>query len=232
MPTGTPLAILGAPRSGTELLMELLASHPQVRCAGELFEAPPRAPLSYVAGRAALARARGYPAWLFKLLFHRLKWFESSFGSAPEFLRGLLDRGFTIVLLERRNRLMQALSFLHAERTQYHFRANDSGAYEPLDVDPAEVIWAMHEFDSYATWGRAVLGDLPRLELWYEDDLASPERQLSAAGRVFAAAGLEAHVPASAVKRVAPTTARERVRNYDDLVAALATTRFASFVRD
>jgi LPS sulfotransferase NodH len=201
-----------------------------VRNAGEIFTAPRRYPFAYVNGRAALARARGYRVWDFKLLFHQLRWYESSFGSGPEFLRRLHHRGFTIVVLERRNRLLQALSYVHAEQTKYHFRDGDRPRYEQLDVDPAEIVSALHNFHIDATWGREALGDLPRLELCYEDDLASPEAQLATTKRVLAAVGLDLHTPRTSLVRVAPSTVRERVRNYEDLVATLARTRYATFL--
>ncbi len=117
-----PFLVLGSARSGTELLGELLDSHPQVRCEGELFhERRPLAP-RYLYGKTVVARAQGFRAWGAKLLFHQLHWFESSFGSSRSFLRGLHRDGFTLVVLERRNPLLQALSFVHAERHQYHFR--------------------------------------------------------------------------------------------------------------
>ena len=241
---GRPVAIIGSARSGTELLTELLDSHPRAHGAGEIFAAPPsvprvppeaagaiarRSPLAYVAGRAALSNLRGHPMWSFKLLFHQLRWFEAScFGSAPEFLQCLRERGFILVVLERRNTLLQALSLLHAMRTQYHFR--DHAPYEPLEVDPVELVWALHELDFNARWGRFMLGDLPRIELTYEDDLVSPERQLATAERIFVAAGVEPRPPTSSLRQVAPGTVRERISNYDDVVATLATTRYAEFL--
>jgi hypothetical protein len=230
LPNGNPLVILGTSRSGTELLTELVRSHPRVRYAGEIFSEPRRFPFAYMNGEAALARLRGYRVWAFKLLFHQLRWYESSFGSAPDFLARLRDRGFTFVVLERRNRLLQALSYIHAEQTQYHFRDGERPRYDRLQIDPAEVVAALHIFDTDARFGREALGDLPYLELWYEDDLSSPERQRATTERVLSTVGLAAHVPESSLVKVAPTTVRERVRNYDDLAATLARTRYARFL--
>jgi LPS sulfotransferase NodH len=230
LPNGNPLVIFGTSRSGTELLTELVRSHPRVRYAGEIFGGPRRYPCAYLNGEAALARLRGYRVWAFKLLFHQLRWYESSFGSAPEFLARLHARGFTLVVLERRNRLLQALSYIHAEQTQYHFRDGEHPGFEQLEVDPAEVVAVLHAFHTDGAWGRGVLGDLPRIELCYEDDLATPEAQRAATERVLTAVGLDPHVPKTSLVTVAPGTVRERVRNYDDLAATLARTRFASFL--
>lgn len=157
---------------------------------------------------------------------------ESSFGSAAQFLGQLHERGFTFLVIDRRNRLLQALSYIHAERTQYHFRSGERARYEKFVIDPVEVVASMHIIDGNAKWAREILGDIPRLELCYEDDLMTPEAQVESVRRVLAAVGLEAHEPRTSLVSVAPRSVRERVLNYEDLAATLAPTRFAGFLEN
>lgn len=46
LPNGRPLIILGSARSGTEVIAELLGSHPRLRYDGELFTASRRYPVA------------------------------------------------------------------------------------------------------------------------------------------------------------------------------------------
>lgn len=228
LPRGRPFAIIGSPRSGTEVFMELLGSHPGVRADGEVFATPRRLPLAFASGRAALANLRGY-SWGFKLIFQHLMWFEPCYGDGPTFLRELHRRGFLFVIVERRNLILQALSYLHAERSSYHFRTA-AGSFDRMVVEPAELLAAMHLIEQASRWGHAALGSLPRIELEYEDDLRGPARQARSAAAVFEEIGLPPHEPASSLVRVAPTTIRDRVENYDQVATALRSTKYADLL--
>ncbi len=225
-----PFLVLGSPRSGTELVGDLLDSHPMVRCEGEVFRT--RRPLvrQYLYGKVVLAAARGWRSWGAKLLYHQLNWFEEAFGSAPVFIRALEADGFTFVVVDRRNPLLQALSYLHADRTQFHFRQGATTRFEPLVVDPVEVIAVLHMIETNARWGRELLADVTTVDVWYEDDLQSPEHQRGAVDRILAALDLPSEPVVSSLIPVAPRDVRDRVANYDELATALSATRYADLL--
>jgi LPS sulfotransferase NodH len=227
-----PFLVFSSPRAGSELLVDLLQSRPDIRCDGELFKAPRRAPLAFLEGRARLAGRSGCAAWGSKLLFQQLRWFDAEFGSATGFLEALHERGFVLVVLHRRNALLQTLSFLHAGQSQFHFRDGTAPTFEPMFVDPAEVLANVFNFDLYNEWARLAVRDVPHVDLVYEDDLEQASSQQAAVDRIAAALGLPPMPVSTSFRSVAPRTIAERIVNVDDVVATFARTRFAHLVAD
>jgi len=218
----------------------LLDAHPRVRCFGELFF-PPQYLFQYLEGRGKVSALVGKQAAGSKLVFQQLKWWttasspgspgaERRTGGAPAFLRRLHHAGFTLILLDRRNLMLQALSLVHAQHNQFHYRPEQVAQFEPFSVDPAEVLTLVYMLDYYSTWTRAVLEDLPRVEVWYEDDLLTTSCRQDTAKRLFELLGVRAEdVPLPMVK-ITPDTVSERVLNYSDVEATFARTRFARFL--
>jgi LPS sulfotransferase NodH len=114
--------IVSGPRTGSELLRELLDSLADVRCEGELLQQPRRWPLAYVNGRAALGGLGGR-AWGCKILDSHLHLgLVQSRPPGHRLLPALVDDGWTVIHLQRQDLLAQALSFLRAMDGQWHFR--------------------------------------------------------------------------------------------------------------
>lgn len=226
------LVMFCPPRSGSELLVSLLDGHPEVRCEGELFKHPRPYPFRYLEGKAKLAALRGHRVWGCKLLFQQLRWWATAFGSAREFLNRLHEAGYTFVVLDRRNLLLQALSLVHAERSElFHYAADEQPRFEPIFVDAAEVLSLVYTFDDYSAWAHSIVAQLPHVELWYEEDLLSMSQQQATARRLFEVLGLHTALDAQPkFVRVAPQSVRERVVNYEDLESTFTRTRFARFL--
>jgi len=62
------LCVLTSGRTGSELLVELLDSHPLMRCEGEIFTDPQRYPMPFVRGRMRAAARIGAKAYGFKFI--------------------------------------------------------------------------------------------------------------------------------------------------------------------
>jgi LPS sulfotransferase NodH len=222
--------IVCPPRSGSELLVGLLDSHPQIRCEGEIYKNVYSAPLRYAAGRAAVATARGASAWGCKVLDQQILWSPKQFGPMDRFLETARDRGFTLVHLTRRDLVAQAASVMHAPTARYHYHEGDGESFEPFTVDVAELIATIHLLDQHSSELEHGLADLDAIRLVYEDDLLTPEDQQVAVDRVCAALGLEKASVRSTLRSAAPTSARDRFSNWQAVEAALSLTRFDRFV--
>jgi LPS sulfotransferase NodH len=229
--------ILCPPRSGSELLVSLLDAHPRVRCEGELFY-PPLYLFRYLEGRARLASIRGKRAFGAKLVFQQLQWWTTASvpgspgaarrsGGPQGFLRRLHNTGYIFIVLDRRNLLLQALSIVHAQHNEFHYRPGRLAQFEPFLVDPAEVLTLVYMLDHYSAWTRQVLEGLPYAELWYEDDLSQTDRQQATVRRLFARLGVDDACVQPAMIKISPNNARDRVLNYEDLETTFASTRFA-----
>jgi LPS sulfotransferase NodH len=221
--------IVSGPRTGSELLRELLDSLPDVQCEGELLQRSRRWPIAYLDGRAVLG-GHGRRAWGCKILDSHLH--EGMAASRPDGERALSELvagGWTILNLRRRDLLAQALSFLHAMQGQWHFRG--PARFEPFEADPAAVIAMLYVLDGNARWLDERLAEVPHIRVSYEDDLRPPERRPSTVSRLADLLGVMPTGATTDLAAVAPARPADRITNMDAVVRALEQTRFASLVR-
>jgi LPS sulfotransferase NodH len=217
--------ILAGPRTGSELLVSLLDSHPQIACDSELFKEARLFPTRFVMGAAA--RRRGQ-AWGFKVIDTQLRWQLSRAGADGEFVDRLVERGFRVFRLTRRDLLAQALSLIDAGQSRYHFRQGQAVPdFAPIRVDAAQLISMLHALDDNASWADAVAARVPHRALVYEQDLPDPEAQRRTVALCCEHIGVAPAPAQTDLVARAPTSTRARVENTEEIAASLRTTRFA-----
>jgi LPS sulfotransferase NodH len=223
--------IVCTPRSGSELLVDLLDQLPGVRCLGELLDHEVRWPSRFLDGRARIAGARGADVWGCKVLAQHLLWHESRYGSAEAVLSRLVDDGWQLVLLRRRNVLASALSALHAEQTGlFHLRDHDDPGLDPVDADATTILAWIHAFDEYQRWLEAQVAPLPHAVVTYEDDLADAATQQATVDRLAGVLGATTAPVTSRLRRTAPADPWARVADVEGLRALLGHSRYAHLV--
>jgi LPS sulfotransferase NodH len=219
------------PRTGSDLLVSLLDAHPSIRCEGEILATPIARPLTWFDGRSALASLRGRYVWGCKIITQHLQWYPDTYGPSGQLFRQLVDREYTIVHIRRRDWLLQALSLIHAAETKYHFTAGDDIRFEPMTVDPERLVYCLYAVEEQERLAEATLRGLPRLELCYEDDLRTPDRQAATMDRLADAFSIPRVAVQSEVVPGAPPTLCERVANLDEVAELLSRTRYARFLQ-
>jgi hypothetical protein len=220
--------ILTTGRTGSELLVSLLNSHPRIICDGEILNLLRDHPDALVIRRSVRARIHRASAYGFKLLAHQAGLQRPA--DPAGYIRSFPARGFRLVLLERRDWLMQAISAVRAARTQHHYRQHDQASFTPMRIDPIAVIAALYLIEEGVTFLRSAVADLPHLSLCYEDDLAPPERQQTTVDRVCAYLGVDPAPVSTDLVKLAPPEARRQLENFDELASVLSRTRYARFL--
>lgn len=220
--------IASGPRTGSELLRELLDSLVDVQCEGELLQQAKRWPLAYLNGRASLG-GFGRRAWGCKVLDSHLHLgLAASRPPGDRVLAELVAQGWTILHLQRRDQLAQALSYLHAMQGQWHFR--EPAGFERFEADPAAVIALLHVLDGSARWLDERLAEVPHTTISYEDDLRPPDRRDATLGRLADLLDVPRTGVTTELRAVAPASPQDRITNLDAVARALEHTRFASLV--
>lgn len=211
-------------RTGSELLVSLLDSHPQIMCDSEILSIPRAHPGRFVLRRSALARAQRR-AYGFKLVAEHAR--LQSPHDRESFLRGFAERGFRIIVLERRDLLQQVISSVRGIETQHHHRQQDREQFRPMRVDPVAVLCSLAWFEDAVNFVRSALAGIPVLDLVYEDDLLDAERQRLTADRVCDYLGVERAPVKTDLVKIAPHSVADQLENFDEVQALLSQTRFA-----
>src|SRR4051812_9935140 len=95
----TRFVVLGTPRTGSELLVNLLDSHKRIRCDSEILKQAPRWPLLALEGYAQRARRDGRDAYGCKVLADQII-FQPQMHRDGAFFRELNGREWKFVLIE------------------------------------------------------------------------------------------------------------------------------------
>jgi LPS sulfotransferase NodH len=218
-------------RTGSELLVSLLASHPDITCDGEVLMSRRAFPRRLVDGRAALARLRGARAYGFKLQPGHFRYIQM-LPEPDSYPRRLHDGGWKVIRLRRRNLLHQALSSVRGKGTTYHHTRAEAGGFTTSDVDPIVVLATMAVIEEADAYLDRVLDGLVDLELVYEDDLTDGALQQSTVARICSLLNLPCSPTTSELVRITPRRARDMVTNYEELTDLLEGTRFERYLSD
>jgi hypothetical protein len=229
--------VLTTGRTGSELLVSLLNSHPAITCEGELLAAPRAFPRRYVVARAAVAGLRGAEAHGWKLLSGQLRDLRG-IGEPLDYPRLLHENGSRIILLERRNIVQQTVSWMRTGHgnsealTKHHYTAGQSSDVGPMTIDPLELLAGTYYVEAEARFVREAAGRVPHLGLVYEDDLANPISQQATVDRICSYLDLPPAPVASKLIRVTPRRVRDMLSNFDEVEALVSQTRYRKHLLD
>lgn len=217
-------------RTGSELLADLLDSHPDIVCEAEILRDRMLLPERFVAGRSTKARLRGAKAYGFKI--HCGHFGYQALRERPQYLSQLADGGVKLIFLRRENHLAQAISSAIASRTRWHWRRQDQPAFTPFELDPVEVLMMTYLFEESDAYLEAMVGDLPHLRVTYEDDLLEAACQQATVDRICAEIAVPVAATLSDYVRFTPSRLEETVANFDAIADLVRPTRFGRFLDD
>lgn len=227
--------IVTSGRTGSELLVSLLNSHPAIICHSELLAAAPAFPDRYVASRAAVVGVRRAEAYGWKLLTTQFR-YRGDLGDPLDYPRHLHDAGTRVIVLERRNLVQQALSWLRTghgfdpARAEHHTTQGDSTRFEPQVFAPEEVLAGTYLVEVEARFLQDVATRTPNLRIVYEDDLLSPTSHQRTLDRICAWLGIPPAPVSSHLVRITPHDTRAMIANIDEVEALLSQTRYACYL--
>ena len=203
-------------RTGSELLVDLLNSHPDITCRSELLAEGPRWPHAYLRAQAATAGLRGAKAFGWKLLIGQFR-DDPRLARDGGYLTRLAGEGYRIVLLDRRDHLQQTISWHRAELTDYHHRRGEKPEFAPTAIDPESLLhWTRVNEEASAFLRRSVEG-LPHIGLVYEDDLLDAGTHQATVDRVCAYLDLAGAPVSSRLVKVTPRRTQDMVSNWDEI---------------
>jgi LPS sulfotransferase NodH len=221
--------IITSGRTGSELLVSLLHSHPQFSCDGEILNTRRQWPDRFLAGRAARAAAQGKLAYGCKVQPQDILDVQR-IADPHNWVRRQHAKGWRIIHLRRRNRLHQAISVVRATQSEWHYRHGEEGPAGPLTLDPNAVIGTMYLIQHKENQIAAMVEGVPHLELWYEDDLEQASDQSRTVATICQELGVTTQPTTSELTRVTPPSVRDAVANYDEIAATIRANAFTQYL--
>lgn len=211
-------------RTGSELLVDLLNSHPDIVCEPEILIERRAMPERFVSGRATKAALSGAKAYGFKI--HCGHFGYQMLRERHQYLSQVAGEGATVIFLRRENLLAQAISASLAGQTRWHWRRQDGGRFAPLEVDPVEVVMMLHLFEESDQFLANLVAPVPHLRLSYEGDLIEPTAQQATVDRICREFGLPGAAVSSDLVRLTPRRLEDTLSNFAEVAEVVRLTRF------
>lgn len=182
-------AIFTYQRTGSTLLIDLLNSHPQIDCDGEILLNRMYSPSKYLHYRTNLTKNSAYG---FKLQTSHLEY--QRFQNPELFVKKIHDSGFFLIKLVRRDLWRTAISLQYAISSQkFHFKNSHQGPQLPnVHIEPQDLLDKFVWIINQTRLLDQITKDLPYLNLVYEEDLLNNERHQITITRICDYIGIDA----------------------------------------
>lgn len=225
--------IFSTPRSGSNLLGDLLSQHPQVTYTHELFNLEKKVHLSpyfYVNSICRLCKTRVYS---FKIPTDQLKnpvYFRHYKTDCKKFMKKMHKMGWKIINLTRKNSFHQAVSWIKAENHRVWRTKDKKYKSESIQIKFEELNKWIEKFEKFNDFHSEVLKGIPHLNLFYETDLSNSKMHQKTADKVFDYLGIPSDkVNADYIKQSRGDISKE-ISNYNEIKNKLVKTRFAKYL--
>lgn len=204
-----PFILFGRGRTGSTVLVQMLDSHPDVTCLGEILRFRTLAPVTYINNSLASLKTRHQG---FKLLSYQVRTLCSP-ANQRRIRDWILENDAKIVHLHRDSLLEHAISNIYAVRRRvYHSTDRKSAQHKPIHIEPAELAERMDGSLQLLDFERQFLDGLPTLEIVYERDLEDAASQRRTYEAILDYLGLEPQRFEVGLEKVTP-------RNYEELIS-------------
>ncbi|MBU2103030.1 MAG: hypothetical protein ABH865_00115 [Candidatus Omnitrophota bacterium] len=222
--------ICATPRSGSTLLVHMLNFHPSIHCEFEVLRSRPLFPTMYLEGRCASLKEK--QVYGCKIMVHQIT--DLRYASSRDFLGGLNRRGWKIVVLNRRNIFMQAISSCVARVTGRW--TSTAGAApqtpEPVSIEYEYLLKKIEDQERWTSHQKSLLEGVPYLECVYEDDLLESGYHQKTADRIFAYLDLSFVPIRPHLERLLNKPLGELIENYSEIRDKIKRTRYAGYLVD
>jgi LPS sulfotransferase NodH len=242
----TRFMVITRGRTGSNLLLSLLRTHPEIRVEGEVIgeyklrqperkrEVVELGPVPHV--QRCLEGTDSATVIGFKILYYQVersyeqKWGVDELWDVMQYVRS--QRDIRVIHLKRRNRLRTLISIRVAALTKEYTRSGD-GANPPEEVTvrltPEE---CEEEFQRIGEWERRydeAFADHRTLEVWYEDLAADMTAECD---RVLEFLGVDRRPLTTSMKKQRRGSPAEVVENFDELRRHFEGTEYAWYFED
>lgn len=223
-------------RTGSTVLMDLLNSHRQISCLGEIFSRnvirSVQRPVEFAEGLCCLSTnlASGYKVAVYQI--------TNSQRMAPrDFLRRFRERGWSILYLKRTNLLRHAVSDIRGDYTRIFHHTSDKGDTSLKSTRsrrihvPIDRLFETLKFrEDCLTREANALDGFPHFMIEYERDLLSIESKQAVMDRIFEYLSLPACRVKTEYRKVTSRDLSDVLSNHEEIRDAVKGTRYEQYL--
>ncbi len=231
----TKFIIFGQGRSGSNLLVDLFNSHPDIYCDRELLNKSRLKrkyklirpliymfPYKYISSHLDKHAEKTYG---FKLMYHQIRKYHG-------FINKLCNDDWKIIHIQRKDVLKQSFSGIIARKKGNYIRkAGAAIDRDQIYIDPQDVVKALknrlrslkHEFEA--------LQGLEYLDVVYENDLAESNLWNKSMERIFHFLNVDPVEVHTSMLKTDDRTYEERISNYQEILDYLKNNGYSNFLK-
>jgi len=226
-------------RAGTNLLRDLLNSHPEIYCDEEIFNPfmlpRPRKvlfPYLYMKSKSMKVNIDMYGCnlkldQLSKILIYSIH------GDPEKFIFNLCEKGWKIIYLTRHNILRQAISNQAAYSRQQWIATRDNPIGDSkIHIDCGQLLNEMRWISDTSGKEENIFRKLPHIKLTYENDLFNEEHHQDTLNRIFDYLGLPPVPVKTDMMRTSCNKLSDFIQNYEELANIIHTSEYARYLEE
>ncbi len=229
--------VFGQGRTGSTLLVNLLNSHPDILCEGELMN-----PYFWnrISRRTLLPLFQRYPLPYFNFKAYTspgdaygFKLFADHCRHIQAVVARMHQEGWRVILVRRQDTLAQALSSAAALTTHHWHRSEDNPASSIAMILPPDLVLKRltHYADGKKLIGLALAG-IPYLEITYETDLQDPAAWKYTSARLLQYLNLPIKTLSAPMRKTYDQAYPDIIRNYSEILDAIRGSGFSSILSE
>lgn len=223
--------IIGLGRSGSNLLVSLMRSHPEIYCDYEILNQDylNQKPLSK---RQLIQWFPGYflqyrsarsprPVYGFKMLYYQYLEREKQ-------LKSLFDSDWKIIHIKRKDVFKQAVSDMVARKTGVYLQTDKRKQPDDIiRIDPGSFRKYIEKILHDGALLENALKNIDHCSVVYEEDLIEPEMWDNSCARVFRYIGVQPAPVSTITERISKRPYESVVENYESLVSEVKNSPYA-----
>ncbi|MEL6879190.1 MAG: hypothetical protein AAFP09_01605 [Cyanobacteria bacterium J06607_10] len=211
-------------QSGCMTLSKWLAAHKQITFQPDILQQPVRFPRLNVYQHIRHCSTDVYG---FSLTVEQLRQVQRV-ANPNQFLQDLHRGGCRVIYLNRRDALRHAIATLKTYSVNCRFDIPDTGARSnKLTVDVSELLACLKYLDNQRVEAKAILDEVPHLELVYEDDLMDPNMYAATAQHLSSFLDIPHIRPVGNSLKLVHQHLSDIVINYEEVIEGVENSEYA-----
>ena len=220
--------ILTRERSGSTCLLDLIASHSNIKTDPHIFYTYSDLPQAF--NQKTIRSKKNIHGFKFKVQPSFFELTDENCAKAKAGLTQLTERGVKIIYLERENLIRQSVSWLLADcaklRKQNYKKSQKPIKIKSMKFDTDMLLRRIQRFEQLSNFEHTTLDSLSYLHLSYEKDLMQEKRHQTTLDRICDFLDIKSAKAITRYAKISSNDLRKSISNYQEIYDFLKGTKY------